>query len=170
MLNRRELVRRSAIAGAILAFAPMSLLTGCATQSYISIVISAVSSILGYIGGPLAGQIAEALAVVQTAVANWTGGTITQQVVEALKALQAVLDTVPLGKTVDTLISIAIAAIESIIGVSGGNAIVARVAVAKVHPVPSATIKTHRQFAQSWNSAVDTNGLPATIKVSVPLL
>lgn len=168
-MNRRELIRRSAIAGAILAFAPSALLTGCGAQSYISIVISAVSSILGYIGGPLAGQIATALAAVQTAVANWKDGTITQEVTEALSALQAVLDTVPLGKTVDALIAIAIGAIEAILGASGANVVTARVAVARVHPKPSASIKTHKQFAASWNSAVDTNGLPASIKVHEPL-
>lgn len=164
-MNRRQF----AIATAAVALAPSALLTGCGAQSYISIVISAVSSLLGFIGGPLAGQIAVALAAVQTAVANWKSGTITQEVTEALTALQAVLDTVPLGKTVDTLIGIAIAAIEAILGVSGSNVLAARVAVARVHPKPSAAVKTHKQFASIWNAAVDANGLPTSLKVSEPI-
>jgi hypothetical protein len=169
MITRRQFSARTA-ALAMLTIAPSFLLTACGAQSYISIIISAVSSILGFIGGPLAGQIAEALAAVQTAVANWKTGTITQQVTEALQALQAVLDTVPLGKAVDTLIGIAIAAIEAILGASGGTVVAARVQVVKAHPAPATAPKTHKQFAHSWNAAVEAAALPASIKVSEPLI
>src|SRR5208337_2965319 len=37
------------------------------------------------------------------------------------------------------------------------------------HARPNSELKTHRAFAKLWNQAVDTNGLPTTLKVKVPL-
>jgi hypothetical protein len=168
-----NITRRAAIkTTGIFAVAASTLgLAGCAnTQSYLTIIIGAVNSILTYIGGPLAQQITAALAALQTAVANWKTGTITQEVIEALTALQAVLDTVPLNSLVTTLISIAIAAIEAILSASGSAVLSAKAnRPARKHPVPTTTLKTHRQFAKSWNEGVDLAGLPASIHVSVPL-
>jgi hypothetical protein len=170
-MNRREFGRRGSIALALLAVAPTSLLTGCAnTQSYLTIIIGAVNSILTYIGGPLAQQVSAALTALQTAVANWKTGTITQEVIEALQALQAVLDTVPLSSLVTTLITVAIAAIEAILSASGSAVLSAKAnRPARKHPVPTTTLKTHRQFAKAWNDASDLAGLPASIHVSVPV-
>jgi len=161
---------------AFLAVPSLFAIEGCAAQSYISIVISAVRSILTYIGGSIGQQISDALAAVQTAVAAWTTGTITQQVVEALQALQAVLDTVPLSSLVTTLISIAIGAIEAILGATGAAVVAApavlapRAQVRRVHPVPTGSLKRPHQFGAAWNSAADASGLPASVKVAVPLI
>ncbi len=167
-LNRREALKL----GAAFAVLPSMLtLTGCGSvQSYINIVIGAVKSILGFIGGALATQITAALSALQTAVAGWKSGTITQDVVQALSVLQAVLDTIPLGNLVTGLISIAITAIDAILGVSGAAAVTAQaLRPARQHPAPNVTVKTHKQFAQAWNTQVDAVGLPTTVKVGVPL-
>lgn len=160
MLTRRTFAKLTA------AFAALPL-TGCGSvKSYITIIIGAVQSILAYVPGPLATQITAALGALEAAVKNWTGGTITQTVVEALNALQAVLDTIPLGATVDALIAIAIAAIDAILNASGGTTVQASIRTVRLHQKPTYIMSTAHAFAVKWNEASDTAGLPASVHVS----
>jgi hypothetical protein len=167
-MNRRVFTK---MAG--LAFAAVStpfVLVGCKAQTYISILVGAVQSILTYVGGPLAAQISSALTKVQADVAAWTTGTIPQVVVEALNDLQGLLDQVPLSSLVTTLVSIAITAVDAILSASGGNASVsAKTAKPRAHATPSMSLTTAHEFGRAWNESVELSGLPASIKVHVGL-
>ena len=159
----------TALATAV-ALAPTALLAGCGSpQTYLGILIGAVQSILTFIGGPLADQIGTVLQQIGADVAAWKSGTIPQVIAELLGDLRGLLDAIPLGKAVDVLISIAISAIEALIGATGSNVLAARTLKAKVHPVQATPLKTAREFGHSWNAARKAAGLPASVDVAVPL-
>jgi len=167
-MNRRDFGKQVAAAAFV------SSIAGCGVSSiegYINAIDIAVTGVLNLIGDTaLAAWIQKAVDAVNAAIANWKSGTIPRMVIEALNDLQLVLDIIPMSSKLTALIAIAIAAIDAILTASGAQALKTNaVSQPRQHARPNSELKTHRAFAKLWNQAVDTNGLPTTLKVKVPL-
>ena len=158
------------LALAAIALPAAMLTSGCSSQSYLQILVNAVSSILTYIPGPLASQISAILTQISADISTWKSGTLPQTIAELLTDLRGLLDSIPLGKLIDSLVSIAIGAIEALLGATAPSALAAHVMTTRAHPVATVPLKTAHQFAGVWNQARKVAGLPASVDVKDGLL
>jgi hypothetical protein len=102
-----------------------------------------------------------------TAVENWTSGTPAQDAIQIINALEIGVQALPIPATVQTLVNIILAGIATVIGVLSANS-PAPAPATTGDATPEEVTAQHSpatQYKNAWNSAVDVEKLPATMKV-----
>lgn len=175
-MNRRVLLCRAAVSGAVLLIPPV-FLTGCSdTTELLNTVISAVDGVLAVAepGAAWAVSLQKALSALQSAETTWVAGGPVQVVIDALNTIMAVTAVIPLTAAYSPLIDVLVAGIEAVLEVLQPTTATANVASRAVGPNPHmgrATIKPHwfeskvAAFKRQWDAVVDTN--PALAKARI---
>jgi hypothetical protein len=104
---------------ALIACVTLAACGGNSVAAYIGVIGQAVDSIIqledpGWAG---AAEINTLLAKAQADAQNWKAGTPSQDFVAVLNDLGAAIDSIPLNPKIDSLVGIAVAAVDSIVAI-----------------------------------------------------
>lgn len=119
-MNRRMFLKLSSTGAAIGIVMPVALFTtGCGFSAVgtINLVISAIQSILSYVGTstPWASELEAALTALQQAEASWQSGSPIAIVIDALNTIEAITAVIPFTAIYSPLIDLIVSGIEAII-------------------------------------------------------
>ncbi len=119
-MERREFLRKSVVASAVLVVTPSALLMeGCSVdvKALLNTVINAAEAVLKVAqpNAPWLQPLENAILALQQAEQSWTGGSPVQVIISALNTVEAVLAVIPVTAVYSPLIAILVAGIEAVL-------------------------------------------------------
>ena len=112
-MNRRSFIKTLSILGTV-ACLPM---TACSLKGDAQDVLDALTAIYNW--NPTASWAPDlkiAIGDMQVAIADWNGSSVNCELQSALTIAGAILDSIPLGATIDLIVTIALAGLTTLLG------------------------------------------------------
>jgi hypothetical protein len=112
-MNRRMFLQMSGTTAVAVMVLPM---TGCSLKGDAQNVIDVLNSVVNADpNGAWVPDLKIAIADAQTAIANWNGSSTNCELQSAITIASAILDSLPLGLTIDLIVTVAVAGIDALL-------------------------------------------------------
>jgi len=117
MIDRRAFLR-TGTGAAVAVLAPSTLfLTGCSLKGTAQSVLDTLESIYNthLLPANVEADLGVAIKDAQTALADWNGSSVNCELQSAFTIAGAILDSIPLGTTIDLIITVALAGVNALL-------------------------------------------------------
>lgn len=115
-LSRRHFGKLLTAASAALTLPSTLLLTGCSLKSDAQDVLDTLTAIYNAdSSAPWAADLEIAIQDMTTAIADWNGSSVNCELQSGAQIAAAILDSIPLGSTIDLIVTIALAGINALL-------------------------------------------------------